>query len=200
MRKTLRQQMEEFLFHFNNEKLKGSPIERYSIALTGISCEKLLFYKEGGYYCIGNVGDRLPIARVLVKSKNKKAELIERVENYFDLRSKVCKKHLRALEKWEKDPTKFNRELFWEMRDYMEFLGGGLSVQQEGYKKPLKLFDSHGNLIIEYKDTIELHEYLYKVTKLKPGLSWKEAQRLNPITSYPLENGEIWVIGDRSKQ
>lgn len=90
---------------------------------------------------------------------------------------------------------KFSETLFWEMWDYMEFLSGGLSIQQQSGKKTRKLFDSHGNLLIEYKGTFELNEYFYSVTKLNVGVRWKKAQRLNPIDRYTLANGEVFCIG-----
>lgn len=92
---------------------------------------------------------------------------------------------------------KFDKILFWEMWDYMEFLSGGLSVQQQSGKKTRKLFDSHGNLLIEYKDIFELNEYFYSITKLGIGIRWKKAQSLNPIISYKLASGEVWNIGSK---
>ena len=92
---------------------------------------------------------------------------------------------------------KFNRDLFWEMWDYMEFLSGGLSIQHQSDKKTRKLFDSHGNLLIHYKDIFELNEYFYDVTKLPFGMRWSKAQRLNPIDRYRLANGKVWHIGSK---
>lgn len=89
---------------------------------------------------------------------------------------------------------KFDRELFWEMWDYMEFLTGGLAIQHQSDKKTRKMFDSHGNLLIEYKDIFELNKYFSSVTKLIRGISWKKAQQLNPLDRYPLANGEVFCI------
>lgn len=95
---------------------------------------------------------------------------------------------------------KFNKVLFWEMWDYMEYLTGGFAIQQQSDKETRKLFDSHGNLLIEYKSIIELNEYFYSITKLGIGVRWKEAQRLNPIDKYTLSNGEVFCIGEGASQ
>lgn len=95
---------------------------------------------------------------------------------------------------------KFDRELFWEMWDYMEFLSGGLSIQHQSDKKTRKMFDIYGNLLIEYKDIFQLNEYFYSITKLSRGISWKKAQRLNPVDRYTLANGEVFCIGREMNQ
>ncbi|WQX73117.1 hypothetical protein KVM49_03225 [Helicobacter pylori] len=101
---------------FNNEKLRGSSIDKLTIALKGRNYGGLWFCKEGGYYCIKSCGSlpivrvlvksknikicgNLPIVRVLVKSKNKKERLIEGVEEWFNNYNKTCNKGLRLLNK-----------------------------------------------------------------------------------------------------
>lgn len=96
-----------------------------------------------------------------------------------------------------KENNTFKEELFFEMWDYLKYLCGGLYPEWQSGSNTTKLFDKHGNLLIEYRDKIELNEYLHDVTKLKKGEKWKMKQIQDPITTYKLANGSEWVIGNK---
>lgn len=49
----------------------------------------------------------------------------------------------------------FKEELFFGMWDYLKYLCGGLYPEWQSGSNTTKLFDKHGNLLIEYRDKIK---------------------------------------------